>query len=271
MRFKELKLISSVEIRIKTNTPLRVGAGKSIEVEEPDLPVIKHKDGTPIIPGSTLKGVFRSTLSRFLGKVDELLDPIFGNMDYASPIIFTDLRASSKITIERNHIRINKALGGAAKGGLFQVEAVPDNIEFTGKVISYNLPISALAGVIYVNQVLMNNDVIRIGGFKSRGYGSAHFTINNITLSMPDINNIYEVELGNIIGDGKVACNYIVEEKDKSISLEEKYFNKDTFKQIKSSLKFNELKNDGFLVNLKTDINSYLKLGDQIVKMWREV
>ena len=268
VRFKELRLTATVELKLITVTPLRIGAGKSLDVGEPDLPIVKHSDGTPVIPGSSLKGVFRSTLSRFLGKDDRGLDPIFGGTDYASPIVFTDLRAGSKDTIEKPHIRVDKARGSVARGGLFQVEAVPDNTYFTGNVVSYNLPLSVLAGVVAVNKALMDNDVVRIGGFKSRGYGSVRTEVTRASLSMPSTENSYEVELGNIIGGTKVECNYKVE--GNKLSIKEKYYTGEKdHKDVDSAVTVTGSSEDGMMVDITLDVDSFLRLGASAINMWR--
>lgn len=46
--------------------PLHIGRGISLEPAATDLPVIKDGNGLPFIPGSSLKGVLRSTAERLL-------------------------------------------------------------------------------------------------------------------------------------------------------------------------------------------------------------
>jgi CRISPR-associated RAMP protein (TIGR02581 family) len=58
-----------------TITALKVGAGRSIEVTDPDVPVIKDANGHPLIPGSSFKGALRSRLESFLRGID----PRFAN------------------------------------------------------------------------------------------------------------------------------------------------------------------------------------------------
>jgi len=62
--FLSLKGRIWAECSIKLEEPLHIGAGKDL-TSPIDLPVLKKED-TPIIPGSTLKGFFRSHLSRLL-------------------------------------------------------------------------------------------------------------------------------------------------------------------------------------------------------------
>ncbi|WP_448600117.1 type III CRISPR-associated RAMP protein Csx7 [Thermoleptolyngbya sp.] len=60
---------------LTTITALKIGAGRSIEVTDPDVPVIKDANGYPLIPGSSFKGAMRSRLESFLRGVD----PNFAN------------------------------------------------------------------------------------------------------------------------------------------------------------------------------------------------
>jgi len=46
--------------RLELVTAMRIGAGRSLEPDEPDLPVIKDALGRPYLPGSSFKGVLRS-------------------------------------------------------------------------------------------------------------------------------------------------------------------------------------------------------------------
>jgi len=51
---------------LTTITALKIGAGRSVEPTDPDVPVIKDANGHPLIPGSSFKGALRSRLESFL-------------------------------------------------------------------------------------------------------------------------------------------------------------------------------------------------------------
>jgi CRISPR-associated RAMP protein (TIGR02581 family) len=51
---------------LTTVTALKIGAGRSVEPTDPDVPVIKDALGRPLIPGSSFKGALRSRLEGFL-------------------------------------------------------------------------------------------------------------------------------------------------------------------------------------------------------------
>jgi len=50
------------------NTALHIGGGKINEMNS-DLPIVKTPDGAPYIPGSSLKGVFRSLVERMAAQI----------------------------------------------------------------------------------------------------------------------------------------------------------------------------------------------------------
>lgn len=52
--------------QLETQTPLRIGAGGSTDVTGSDNPVMKDGTGSPIIPGSSLKGALRAYLEAIL-------------------------------------------------------------------------------------------------------------------------------------------------------------------------------------------------------------
>jgi CRISPR-associated protein Csm3 len=56
-------------IHLRLNTPLHIGGSYDTETDT-DLPVIRTKDGTPYIPGSSIKGVLRSASEKLYHLVD---------------------------------------------------------------------------------------------------------------------------------------------------------------------------------------------------------
>jgi CRISPR-associated RAMP protein (TIGR02581 family) len=55
---------------LTTITALKIGAGRSVDPTDPDVPVIKDAWGNPLIPGSSFKGALRSRLESFLRGID---------------------------------------------------------------------------------------------------------------------------------------------------------------------------------------------------------
>jgi CRISPR-associated protein Csm3 len=61
--------IVTIEGRLECLSGLRIGGSQDdLEIGGLDLPVIKHPDGTPYLPGSSLKGRMRSEIERMEGR-----------------------------------------------------------------------------------------------------------------------------------------------------------------------------------------------------------
>jgi len=228
---------------IKAEEPLRIGVGRE---EDPwgisDLPVIRIKDiskgiETPYIPGSSLKGVLRSTAEAIakqynikpepcsgltqdscmrrniqelgsnledlvkqnikenedkalqqINKYACLLCKVFGATSYRSKVYLNDaypFDASGRplpVAVEvKRGIAIDRTTGAAAPGALYNVEYVSPGSMFFFKIIAYNLPNYALA--LLLNSIkALDNGYVRLGGFKSRGFGKATINQKRITI-----------------------------------------------------------------------------------------
>lgn len=64
-----------VKGQLTFKTGMRIGSSRSIRVDEPDLPVLRNALGTPYIPGSSLKGAFRSYTESILRRLQTLPTP----------------------------------------------------------------------------------------------------------------------------------------------------------------------------------------------------
>jgi CRISPR-associated RAMP protein (TIGR02581 family) len=193
----------------------------------------------PYISGSSLKGVFRTTaeklaLSRGLsvcytgedcklkydrelqtrvkaGKEEGVIEVLrnyclicrlFGTASYSSHIRISDAYPSQTeipSTSVKTGIAIERRSGGAKAGALYQVEFVNPGAKFYGSIILHNFPnygIGLLAEIL--EQI--NQGYVKIGGFKSRGFGSVRITIESLKgivksgEEFMDINNVKELE-----------------------------------------------------------------------------
>ena len=199
IHFRSYYIITRIEASIRNLTPLRVGAGKGYRIGEPDLPIVRTPDKRAVIPGSSLKGVFRNNLARFLNlDVEKDLSYAFGSggdNPLGSSLLFSDFVTEKPVeTVERAHIRIDLRTGGTQN--LFQVEYVPENNVFKGLIIGRNIPLTDLSAMVSVITKLLNLGVVRVGGFKSRGYGIVNFDIDKIQVMLPSEELTYKTELG---------------------------------------------------------------------------
>jgi CRISPR-associated protein Csm3 len=192
--FESYKLITKLSGRIITKSPMRIGAGRGLEVLESDLPIVKNTEGVPIIPGSSLKGFFRGTLQRILymkfsnNKVESLLKEVFGGKEkgeWASAVLFHELKVeANKYKIaERKHIAIDPEKGSVRN--LFDVECVMDGSVFSGCLLTArNLSPKGLALIKTVIDAT-NFGLAKLGGFKSRGYGSIEIMLDELRFILP--------------------------------------------------------------------------------------
>ncbi|EZQ01538.1 hypothetical protein CM19_13045 [Candidatus Acidianus copahuensis] len=191
--FKAYHLLVRLNAEIVTVSPLRVGAGKGTDIGEPDLPILRLNDGRAVIPGSSLKGIFRSTVARILNKNSEDIYYLFGGkvsnggnqeVSIGSPLIFDDFISDHVIpSLERSHIKINPKSGGVQH--LFQVEYVPNNVKFYGNILARNLAPLTLGYIVSAVKALMDQRIVKVGGFKSRGYGAVSFSLKEVSFLVP--------------------------------------------------------------------------------------
>lgn len=221
-----------VTCRLRTLEPLRVGSGKADTPDATtDMPVIRIKElrsglEVPYIPGSSLKGLFRSVAEsiaksegikpdpcsglsrsncmatrRVEGQILEdfvkkllrnnalreavksftdnacLLCKVFGAPTYKSKVVFENAypvdeegNLTNVPTGIKMGIAIDRATGAVATGALYKVEYVEPGALFSFSLNSTNLPNYAL-GLLVEVFTLLDEGLIRVGGFKSRGFG----------------------------------------------------------------------------------------------------
>jgi CRISPR-associated RAMP protein (TIGR02581 family) len=255
--------IITLNITILNEAPLRIGAGRGV-LSPTDLPVITirlRQQDVPYIPGSSLKGTFRTTaeyiarslgvracqagacnsnlwdererirygdmLDRLLreGKKEEVLKllskyclicKIFGSSSFSSHLHFEDAYPQSGVSRGiKAGIAINRRSGAVQRGALYQVEFVNPGHKFKGSIVARNIPNYGL-GLLAVTLDYFNEGVVRLGGFKSRGFGKVKVKVESIegkTIengSYKDLNDVrrlpaldkddesIEIEVGNI-------------------------------------------------------------------------
>jgi CRISPR-associated RAMP protein (TIGR02581 family) len=186
-----------------TQTALHVGAGGASDVEVADLPVLKTAQGYPFIPGSSLKGVVRSTIEGLLraAKNDRLraCDPLsfetscgggggrsgplkehcavcrlFGSHTVASHVRISDARMAEESgppPIERRDgVSIDRDLRVAAAKRKYDLEVVSPGTVFSLELFVVN-PEPWLMGLLVTGLDQLREGFTAIGGFTSRGLG----------------------------------------------------------------------------------------------------
>jgi CRISPR-associated RAMP protein (TIGR02581 family) len=235
MSCADLDLISTIiklEGKIVNLTPLRVSQGKTQDfTETTDNPVMKIK-GKPVIPGSTLKGAFRSMVEAY---VKSLNDPkyrvcginddectscdgngtycipciLFGFKDLASRVYILDSVAEEFSFGQRTMVTINRLFGGQHPEHLYTLDFVEPNSKFNFSMIMYNLDIVnqekedwkkvSVDALKYVLKTLLTEGIF-VGGGKSVGYGLIRLTEGKLKLyKSPDLLTPKEYDLAKVI------------------------------------------------------------------------
>jgi len=226
------------EALIIAEEPLRIGKGREeLPLGASDLPVIRIKEvsrgiETPYIPGSSLKGVYRSaseqiskqynvkpepcsglannncmaknkqvynkileyikkdgnedTALQMFEEVACIICKLFGTQSYKSKIHFNDAYpfTDAEITVSTGTkigIAIDRTTGAAARGALYNVEYVSPGSKFNLRIIMYNLPNYALGLITQVTNMI-DEGYIKLGGFKSRGFGKVRIDSQRMTI-----------------------------------------------------------------------------------------
>jgi len=215
--------ILDIELEFTAKTSFRIGAGREVVPSSPiDLQVLRIRMGeldAPYIPGSSLKGVFRST-AEYIAKssgisnvcmagegcrrnynkqleiavrnynINEikrilnnycLICKLYGSGSFASHITFSDAYPKRDIPVGvKTGIAIDRRSGTVKRRALFTVEFVQPGAKFYGKISLKNNPNYAVGLLAYILD-LINSGLIKIGGFKSRGFGTFNIKTTNIS------------------------------------------------------------------------------------------
>ena len=206
---------------IVTESPLRVGSGKESPFDSTvDLAVIRIRlknKSVPYIPGSSIKGVFRSVATSLaidkglkvcsglskqtcmdtglLENIQDLLRrgdskkaieefhektclmcKLFGAPSFSGHVSFSDAYPIEDGEIldvpvgVKTGIAIDRRTGAVYRGALYQVEFVEPGAKFLFSINATNLPNYSI-GLLAKTLRLLNEGWVRIGGFKTKGFG----------------------------------------------------------------------------------------------------
>ncbi|MDW8073150.1 MAG: RAMP superfamily CRISPR-associated protein [Nitrososphaerota archaeon] len=158
--FDQFRAVYILEGSLINETPMRIGMGRTEQLgSAADVPHIRIRRGgeeVPYIPGSSLKGAFRSLVERVSAAIygaDSVHPPfdfkraeaeylenricptcgIFGSTMVASHVAIRDsLPKGSAVIAQKTGIGINRDFGGVQPGaGPFVEEYVPPGVEWT--------------------------------------------------------------------------------------------------------------------------------------------
>jgi len=208
--FKDLENRAMIRYHIVTMSDLHIGSHGSTAPGEVDSPVIKTNDGTPFVPGSSLKGVLRTEFERLLRgcHFDACMVPdvcgskkrkdvkpcpvcvLFGGMDVAGSVRVADAFANSSKTMIRDGVGIDRMTRKAKTGAKYDIEVVPKGSTFNGTITVENLninghPLAKLGGLLLLIE-FFNATSGRLGHATSRGFGRVILLIDAISILTPE-------------------------------------------------------------------------------------
>lgn len=181
-------------------------AAPMLHPELPDLSVLRQNNEV-FIPGSSLKGVFRSHAERLLRSISSELacDPFeirgrcgevegtaseihaaqclacrtFGSTNIGGRIAFADAHSSTGVKLsQRSGVSIDRKSGGPARGRLFEMEVAASG-DFQARLHLKNVQGWQIALVAAVIEDI-DEGLVRIGGATTRGLGAFGVDIKRV-------------------------------------------------------------------------------------------
>lgn len=203
-------IVVFIDLEAETRSGLRIG-GPSPRLDT-DMPVHRDHRGQPLLPGSSLKGVLRSTAERVLrarggpgehGACDVLTEPclgrlgeesevgddelerrcwccrVFGGPHCAGRLTVGDLQAVAASTIVRDGVGIDRDELRAAPGVKYDYEVVVPGSTFAG-TLRIDDPERGDIGLVLGLLDLFEAGVSTLGSGTSRGLGQVRISVTGI-------------------------------------------------------------------------------------------
>ncbi|MDO6354866.1 CRISPR-associated RAMP protein Csx7 [Caloramator sp. CAR-1] len=209
--FKKIYNEAIITYTLKTKSPLFIRSGKEEGLDptkEDNTFITVHKDGQviPFMPGTSIKGVFRSRAEKLLPNSCNLFSgaclnqsdmknkngteryklscpacKMFGSTALKSRVLFSDAYPVGKYFIgSRTSVAIERISGAAKQGALFNMEYVED-AEFKGEIRLQNFFKWHIKTLVEVFKDI-NNGFVTFGGLTSKGFGRMEVKEFNIKL-----------------------------------------------------------------------------------------
>jgi CRISPR-associated protein Csm3 len=101
---------------------------------------------------------------------------------------------------------------------------------------------------------LLNLGIIRVGGFKSRGYGIVKLDVENVQVLLPSTNVKYKTKIG--IKGGEREINITVNQNE-------------IIENNKYKFKIEKVDNNLFMNSYILNKDSFISVGKEVVKEWQ--
>ncbi|WP_456376507.1 RAMP superfamily CRISPR-associated protein [Thiolapillus sp.] len=117
---------------VLVNDPAIVEKKKSKDEDKPDMRYMRTRDGDLLIPGSSIKGVFRAWAGRILRtlsgddkRAKKMLDELFGDPDGMGVLLWEDAVALKRYVTEHKQfiIAVDRFTGGVQEGAMLHLES----------------------------------------------------------------------------------------------------------------------------------------------------
>ncbi len=210
------RLTAEIAVRgqLKAMSPVAVGGTDTIVGL--DLTLMTDGQGRYVIPGTTLAGVLRDRAQQALGDQNATVAAMFGGADDhngAALLTVFDAPCTAEVVPEvRDHVRIDRNSGAAAKGGKYDRQVLPSGTKFEFEMVlavlldpaKPQLPsdLKSLLGMLIGDLV---GGRIRLGASTTSGLGRVEFqqeTVVETDLSSRDgmLSALFEVSLEGEVG-----------------------------------------------------------------------
>ncbi|WP_445613476.1 type III CRISPR-associated RAMP protein Csx7 [Geobacillus sp. YF-1] len=216
--FSKLENKQIFTIGLKLKTPLHIGGGYDSDTDT-DLPIIRTKDGLPYIPGSSIKGVLRSTSEKlyhiigdeaicFLEKnasctiklkqeianiiekygEEEAYEEIYKRIcpvcrTYGMGAIASKVYIPNVVladqTMVRDGIQIDRETNVVSGTAKFDYEYVEAGQEFTLRIETENMT-KENEKVLGLALLQLMKNYIRLGGLQARGLGELEYIFGHV-------------------------------------------------------------------------------------------
>ncbi|MHA1265521.1 MAG: type III CRISPR-associated RAMP protein Csx7 [Candidatus Helarchaeota archaeon] len=195
------KLINLHQLHIGT---AEQGGLEGSLIDNQFIRIQRGNDLTPFIPGSSLKGVFRSFLERIASaRGENVCDPldtksqcqksldvciicsIFGSQSIASHVLISDaypISENYKMSIKPG-VAINRVTGAAQRGALYTLETISPETQFSFEMIIENIDLKEDSSrAIYLRILLKEllDGHLKVGGKTSAGLGTVLLKVDKI-------------------------------------------------------------------------------------------
>ncbi len=249
---KRLWSIMKLEFELIPRSPLLIKSGTaSPNPSLPDMQFVRTRtpNGEMIfIPGSSLKGVFRSFSEKVLRTVDRACDPfsdtacgrrledredtaqiyrescrackLYGHARLRGRLSFTDIFPQGEIRTETRYGVAISRLTNAVAVGPFEMEVLVAGT-LTGALILENFEVWQL-GLVALTLQALNEGLVKMGFGKNRGLGEVEMKITRAILETAKVNGMASSEIwgvGVFVQDKDELQRYGLKADDKIVEV----------------------------------------------------